>query len=720
MTSTNYSSDTPVSSKENDRFSRWSFSERVAQVIAKRTAPSCITIGLYGAWGDGKTSVLNFIETSLEDNEDVICINFNPWRFTSEENLLSGFFHLIADALDAKLIKTEDKLKDIVKKSASGVTAAVGAKGVGDSIASFISGPDLEELRTRIEHELEEAKKRILIFIDDIDRLEKEEIHAIFKLVKLTADFKYTSYILAFDKDVVSSSLQERYSSSNKHAGEAFLEKIIQVPLHLPAVEKKALSEFCYAGINEALSIAEISLTNRQVQEFMRDFTYAFDQSLSTPRKAKLYGNTLLFTLPILKGEVNPVDLMIIEGFRVFTPNLYEAIRTNKDYFTGVFSESRHRSNDALKEKIKNIIDKALDEDKIEEKEGCIQVLQNLFPKLNSVYGNTTYGTEWYEQWNNEQRACSESYFSRYFTYSIPYDDIADQTILDMIKEIKSIEDPLDKENNLFSKIITQSNSETLIRKLRNKVSHLEQSEVKPIALIISMHSSLYPNPETLYKSTVPFAQAAMLVSDLVQRLDKGERISLAKDCIQCSDDIDFKTEIFRWLKREDKSTPEREGFNKDDQNEIGSVLGNSISEYLTDDIDITISNPNNATTILYSAKKYINKEFSENYLVQQISKDQNFIYRLLYVYTQTVWDMASGVSHKNDFGKEQYDSLISVICPEIVKSAVKDLCIDELTYDESYPRNYDSKDKSILLKQFLWIHEYATKKNNESSESET
>ena len=61
MTSTNYSSDTPVASKENDRFTRWNFSERVAQVIAKRTDPSCITIGLYGAWGDGKTSVLNFI-----------------------------------------------------------------------------------------------------------------------------------------------------------------------------------------------------------------------------------------------------------------------------------------------------------------------------------------------------------------------------------------------------------------------------------------------------------------------------------------------------------------------------------------------------------------------------------------------------------------------------------------------------------------------------------
>ncbi|MCY6442047.1 P-loop NTPase fold protein [Acinetobacter baumannii] len=62
-------------------------------------------------------------------------------------------------------------------------------------------------------------------------------MHALFRLVKLTADFKHTAYILAFDKDIVASSLQDRYANSSNNAGEAFLEKIIQVPLHLPLIE---------------------------------------------------------------------------------------------------------------------------------------------------------------------------------------------------------------------------------------------------------------------------------------------------------------------------------------------------------------------------------------------------------------------------------------------------------------------------------------------------
>ena len=112
MTTENYSSDAPVTTKVEDIFSRWKFSERVAQVIASRRDPSSIVIGLYGRWGDGKTSVLNFIEQSLNTNDDVICIKFNPWRFGTEDQLLMGFFNQIADALDTKLATREDRLKD--------------------------------------------------------------------------------------------------------------------------------------------------------------------------------------------------------------------------------------------------------------------------------------------------------------------------------------------------------------------------------------------------------------------------------------------------------------------------------------------------------------------------------------------------------------------------------------------------------------------------------
>nr|WP_241878810.1 P-loop NTPase fold protein [Psychrobacter sp. PraFG1]UNK05407.1 KAP family NTPase [Psychrobacter sp. PraFG1] len=225
MQNESYSSDAPVSKIDDDEFSRWSFSERVAQVIADRKDSSSIVIGLYGAWGDGKTSVLNFIEQSLVGTDDVICIKFNPWRFGTEDQLLMGFFNQIADALDKKLTTSGDTLKNIGSKIIQPLSKMANVEAVGDIVTSFISMPDIDIFKTRTEELLETSKKRVLILIDDVDRLDKTEIHSLFRLVKLTADFKYTSYILAFDKDIVASSLQDRYSNSQGNSGEAFLEK---------------------------------------------------------------------------------------------------------------------------------------------------------------------------------------------------------------------------------------------------------------------------------------------------------------------------------------------------------------------------------------------------------------------------------------------------------------------------------------------------------------
>ncbi len=86
--------------------------------------------------------------------------------------------------------------------------------------------------------------------MDDIDRLDKQEVQAIFKLVKLSADFPFVSYVLAFDEEMVAAALAEKYG--NLEAGKKFLEKIIQVPLHLPPVRSEILRDLCFEGINAA------------------------------------------------------------------------------------------------------------------------------------------------------------------------------------------------------------------------------------------------------------------------------------------------------------------------------------------------------------------------------------------------------------------------------------------------------------------------------------
>lgn len=714
MEDKNYSSDSPIHEENQDRFSRWNFSQRIAQVISRRSDPSSIVIGLYGIWGDGKTSVLNFIEKSLDTDENVICIKFNPWRFGTEDELLTGFFFDIAAALDAELIKTGDKFKDFVKKVAPGAGAIMGAKGAGDAVGSFISGPNINELKKRIENELESAKRRVLILIDDVDRLEKTEIHALFRLVKLTADFKYTSYILAFDKDIVAASLQDRYSSSAEDAGEAFLEKIIQVPLHLPAVEKQVLREFCFQGVDEAISIAGITISQQQVQEFVRDFSAAFDDCLTTPRKAKLYGNTLMFSLPILQGEVNPIDLMLLEGIRVFCPSLYEVLRSNKALFTGTFRDSQYSNNDKEKEHIRNLIDGALSSGKNINKEGFIELLKNMFPKLQSVYGNMSYGSDWYEKWNNGQRICSENYYSRYFTYAIPRGDISDKAIQDLFDDSEMWEKSYHLENNPLNEVLSATTAETLIKKLRNKSGQISPEASTALAVAVAQKSDIILNPDVLYSWTTPFSQAAMLVSDLIQNIDKTDRADLSKSCIDFSPSLEFKLEIFRWLKREEEDKPEKDAFSNSCIDDIGKHLGQVLSEKLGESEDVTKLAPKSIPTIFYTLNKFVRNKYVDDYVKRLISIEPETLIRILDSYVPTAWGMESGISHKSDFEREQYNSLTNELDAEIILGAIQENFPEAMNMPDEFPRLYDDNaEKDLLfLEQFVWVHQYVLKES--------
>ena len=243
----NFVADEPITAASQDRFRRAPFAARVADTIARRGEPSSLVIGIFGPWGDGKTSVLQMMEERLGLYDDCIVVRFNPWHFPSEEQLLRGFFSTLADALGKKLPTLKERAGELLKDYGSLLSFAsltVGGlvqlrpgeatRGLGEALSNV----GLNELKDRIERLLDEGGKRMVIMVDDIDRLDRTETHSIFKLVKLSASFRHTAYVLAFDDEVVAAALGERYGAGGDRAGRAFLEKIVQVPLHLPPADQ--------------------------------------------------------------------------------------------------------------------------------------------------------------------------------------------------------------------------------------------------------------------------------------------------------------------------------------------------------------------------------------------------------------------------------------------------------------------------------------------------
>src|SRR5690348_5175251 len=105
-----YMSDAPLLDLADDEFDRTQFAKRIAETIGSKIDPSSIVIGLYGPWGDGKTTVLNFVQTELNSLESVICFKFNPWRFEDEAVLLTTFFETLASVLEQRLSTNREEI----------------------------------------------------------------------------------------------------------------------------------------------------------------------------------------------------------------------------------------------------------------------------------------------------------------------------------------------------------------------------------------------------------------------------------------------------------------------------------------------------------------------------------------------------------------------------------------------------------------------------------
>lgn len=92
-------SDNPINRKEEDKLNRTNFVETLSSTIMNYHKTECLTIGLVGRWGSGKSSIINMVKTEL-DYEHLIFINFNPWNFSTQDNLYQQFFNLLTSEIE--------------------------------------------------------------------------------------------------------------------------------------------------------------------------------------------------------------------------------------------------------------------------------------------------------------------------------------------------------------------------------------------------------------------------------------------------------------------------------------------------------------------------------------------------------------------------------------------------------------------------------------------
>jgi len=246
--------DIPNPRGSKDTLDIYRHADALTEFIENTSTP--MTIGIQGEWGSGKTSLLNAIVHSLEKKpEKYLQIWINSWEHsllsTPEEALLKIINEIINEMLSGDTDKSrKDNIRNVTGNLIKGAlrvgVAVVGGSKAGDEVEKLLGDSinSIKELRDQLENLALEIQNRnvnpyekIIIYVDDLDRIEPRDAVQVLELLKNIFSIPNCVFVLAIDYQVVVKGLKEKFgerTEENEWEFRAFFDKIIQLPFMMP------------------------------------------------------------------------------------------------------------------------------------------------------------------------------------------------------------------------------------------------------------------------------------------------------------------------------------------------------------------------------------------------------------------------------------------------------------------------------------------------------
>ena len=442
-----------IQSSSEDILGRGAFVKSLAQAVRAADASEGAVIGLIGPWGVGKTSVLNLLKEELKVDAGLKVTAFDPWLFSGTGELISSFFAELSRQLReagegsktdkwiarlprplrslARRFKSESLL-DLLDTYGQSIGMLRWLPGAGpwigraEATAQFFGravtkklakAPSLAAQRDKLIKALRKHDGRIVVIIDDLDRLQPREVADILQLVRLTGQFPNLIYVISFDRERV-----ERVLVSSGFEGQAYLEKIIEYAYNVPPVSPAALDAVFVDKLDELLKRFSTATVDR---DRWPDVAFRLRPLFRDLRDVHRYFAALPAALIAISDEVALVDVLALEALRVLRPDVYKAIARHSRALTDVGSVGQQANADTFKKEVEVIVE-AIPADEGGARAAVSHLLRLLFPATAQYFDNGLhYDATWESKWRRERRVANIHVLNFYLEKTLSPDTAA-------------------------------------------------------------------------------------------------------------------------------------------------------------------------------------------------------------------------------------------------------------------------------------------------------
>ena len=280
-----------------------SYINALGNIIKSEKTITPFSIGVMGDWGCGKSTFMMQLASQLTKDEFPTIV-FNPWKYDGKEEV----WHALIQTILITFEKGE-KSKG-AKEKILAVSQSIGKMLASKALSKFSQGTiELEEIidsyskitneNLKFINEFESTftslvsryakDKKIVIFIDDLDRCLPENVIKVLEAIKLFLSVPKCIFILGIENNIIQEGIKHRYGSSIGLSGKDYLEKIIQLPFSIPSPSEKNILNFTDL------------LSNGQFDRGIK--TLIINGCESNPRRIKRFINSFNLLCEVIKEE---------------------------------------------------------------------------------------------------------------------------------------------------------------------------------------------------------------------------------------------------------------------------------------------------------------------------------------------------------------------------------------------------------------------------------